>query len=125
MRHLHAPGLLLSLLAALSLGCSALSSLLGAAAPAAYEAAVAAESRRLGLPQDDPAVLAAVRKAQALAEKRAAEDKARDAAAKADLDALLVELRSRPTCPSCPACPSLPMAPAVLPVVDAGADGGR
>ena len=102
-------------------GCSALSSLFGAAAPAAYEAAVAAESKRLGLPQDDPKVLAAVAKAQALAERRAAEEAARDKAEKADLEAVLAELRARPTCPSCPACPSLPTAPALLPVVDGGA----
>lgn len=111
----------LALLAALPLavaGCAALQSLLGPAVTAAgaglgaYEAQIAAAASAKGIPSGDPRVLAAVADAKRLAEKRAAEDKARDAAEARDLAAIRARLDAT-------ARPCVPVAP-----VDAGAEGG-
>jgi len=104
-------------------GCTALASLLGPAAVpvataagaglGAYEAQVAAAASARGLPTSDPRVLDAIAEARKLAEKRAAEDKARDEREARDVAALRAMLDA-----SARACVPAPL-------VDAGAEGGR
>jgi hypothetical protein len=109
-------------------GCAALSSLLGAAAPVASaamgvaEATVRAQAAAAGVSLSDPAVLAAIADARKADEERDAAE-AKRIAAIADAVKRLERKPAKP-CPSCPVCPTLPQAPAVLPVVDAGAEGG-
>lgn len=137
----HVPALLLGLAVLLGTGCAALQSLLGPAVAAAgaglgaYEAELSAAAKAKGIPSGDPAVLQAIADAKRLAEKRAAEDRARDEAERAQLEAIKAKLGARPACTPAPApvvtvvtvatVAPLPPAPAVLPLVDAGAPDAR
>lgn len=92
--------LLLIIACLLFAGCAALAELIGPAATvagsalSAYERTIVEAGKAQGLSPSDPKVLAAIAQARAIAEKRAAEDKARDAAAQAEAKARDVAARA-------------------------------
>lgn len=55
-----------------------------------------------GIPTSDPRVLKAIDDARKLAEKRAAEDKARDELEKAQLKTIAEAITAKPVCPPVP-----------------------